>query len=215
MATPIVAGEDIEVTIYCDDSEQIGINVVHYEVASFTGTPTYETLATAFSAQVAAVYIPWLNDTASYAGLKIRKILTLLPPMPWFSTQGTALGSGGDSLPRQLSGLIRKRINAQGPKGRGRFYASFPGADMHLLGNVSAAGIAQLGLIEDVFFNQATNLSVSNGGGATVLTPMMLNRTPAPSFSPLHVTSVSGEFATQRRRGFFGRPNALPAELGS
>lgn len=214
MATAIVAGEDIEVTIFCDDAEQIGVNVVHYEIASITSAPTYEGLATAFSAAVAGAYKPWLHDDAAYAGLKIRRILTLLSPMPWFSSTDNGLGQSGTRVPRQLAGLIRKRINAAGPKGRGRLYAPFPGGDMVTGGGVSAAGIAQLGVIEDVLFNQGTNLTVVTGGGNVVLTPMMLARTPAPGFSPIIQTSISGEFATQKRRGFFGRPNALPAELG-
>lgn len=215
MATPIVAGEDIEVTVYTDDNEQIGVNVVHYEVASIVSAPTYEDMASALSSAIAAAYKPWLHEDAAYAGLKVRRILTLLSPMPWFSSNQNGLGTGGAPMPRQLSGLIRKRINAAGPKGRGRFYAAFPGSEMGDGRSVSAAGIAQLGLIEDALFNQGTNLTVSAGGsGTVVLTPMILARVPAPSFSPIIQTSISGEFATQRRRGFFGRANALPAELG-
>jgi len=209
----ILANQDkIEVTYFCVASEQIGVNVVHYDVSAVVGTPTYEELADDLTTSVADDFKPWLSDNANYSGLKIRLVGETPAPAPVYTAGGAGVGTGGATLPRQLAGLIRKRLDLAGPQGRGRMYVPFPGADMQENGAVSAAGQAQLGLIRAAVFGAAGSIALTPGTGSCTLAPVLWNRA-TDSFSGLVSTQISPQFATQLRRGYFGRPNALPAEL--
>jgi len=98
------------------------------------------------------------------------------------------------------------------PKGRGRFYASFPGDEQRTGKEVSVGGQSILGLLRTAVFGTAGVLDLTPGTGECELIPVLYNRETDP-VSALSLTQVSDQFATQKRRGYFGRPNTLPAEL--
>jgi len=214
MATSIVANDVLEHTIYTQADEQLGVNVCHYRVSGVTGLPTYEQLVTLMSARIASPYKDWLADGAGYAGCKLRLLAGPTSPAPWFSTEDFGAGTAGDFTPRQLAGLIRKRVNFAGPKGRGRFYAAFAGDTMFNGPVVGAAGLTVLGEISDTLFNGAAPLTLVPAVGTTVtLVPGILLGGTGNIVTDLTSAAVSGEIATQKRRGFYGRPNSLPGEL--
>jgi len=214
MAWTIANNDYLEVTIFCVQGEQVGVNVVHFQVGSIVGTFTAEELADEYSNYVAAAYKAWLSDTANFQGVKLRLVGEEgIMPAPVYSAGGGGVGTGGALMPRQVAGLIRKRREAQGPSGRGRVYAPFPGLEDHDLGALSADGQTRLGAIRAVLFGNPAPIALTPGAsGACNFTPVMYTRA-SNTFSLVIRSEISSQFATQKRRGYFGRPNALPAEL--
>jgi len=216
MATVMAQNDVIEVSAFSDFAEQIGVNIYHYKVGVVTGAPTYEQLAVWLEERFSPEYIDWLCDAASWSGIKLRLLAGPTGPAPWYSAADAAAGTSGTPIPRQLSGMIRRRVNLAGARGRGRVYIPFPGATMMNGASVSAAGMTVLGNIRDATMGAPGILTSTPSVGTTAqLIPGLLFGGSGNVTNDLVAVDLAGEFATQKRRGFFGRPNSLPSELGS
>lgn len=205
----------LEVTMFSEHEEQLGVNVLHYVTSATSGIFPSTTLAAAFSGRFATTMKAWLTDGAFYKGVKLRTLTAVggILPGPDFSSSGNGAGTGGGLLPRQLAGLIAKRINAQGPHARGRVFIPFPGADMMETGALSAAGRTNLEAIAvQLFGTIAAGFTLTAGGVSVYVTPL-LKISGIANGTVLYSYTRSAEFATQRRRGFYGRPNRIPTEL--
>lgn len=212
MSWNLIINEPVERTIFTKMGEQIGVNVVHYTVLAIAGTANSQTVVEQLDGLASIKYLAWLSEDATYLGTKLRS-LSPTPPLPSFGALNQANGGGGSALPRQLSGLIRKRADLQGPAGRGRVFIPFPGANMMEGSTLSAGGITKVNDIGVVLMGAPSDIVVGLGGGNTVtLRPVLRSGTPG-LFRVIVQVQGSDEWATQRRRGFFGRPNSAPAEL--
>jgi len=213
MTWTLAVGHRLEVTAYMSNAEQVGVNVLLYTVEAVTGVPDAELMADAISTRFATPYINWISDDCVYAGVKVRGLNVPLGPAPVFSDTGANGGNGGAGLPRQLTGLLRKRANLQGPKGRGRTYLPFPGATSINGDALSAAGLTLAELIRTAIWNTPGGFILTLAGGATVTLMLRIGTSALLQGTQIDVMTASTQFATQRRRGSFGRPNTLPSEL--
>jgi hypothetical protein len=110
-------------------------------------------------------------------------------------------------LPTQVSGIITKRSSFTGRANRGRIYFPFPATQS--LDTDETPKAAYVTLIQAYADNIGALHSVTSAGGSANLTPIIVNRT----LSHLVVWEDSlarKRWATQRRRGDFGRTNVLP-----
>lgn len=214
MGWNIVTNEPIEATFYTADSEQLGVNVLHYTVLAVTGTPTSQQLVDEWDQSVKAKYPAWLSNEAFAIGSKMKQILGV-PAAPSYSTGARIPGTSGSHLPRQLCGLISKGANLAGPQGRGRVYAAFPGIDLLDDGILSAAAQITLGGIADAFVGAPGDIVLAIGGGTSVtLRPVIKHGNGNASlFRVITTRHSSSQWATQRRRGFYGKANSIPSEL--
>lgn len=212
------AGDNIEVRAYCwhAGSSQIGINTLRYRIAIVVpGVAPLESrdLCAAISDKLAPKYKALLDSSATYLGISMQIWPSRAVVADW-SKEGAGAGLVvGNDCPTQASGLISLRTNVAGPKGRGRIYPPFP--------SVTSNGADALPVADYVTaLNELSDLVV---GPENVLAgPDLISVTYYGFIAPnvpepvkKDVTRAFGvrKWATQRRRGSFGRRNEIPSEL--
>lgn len=206
MSTLLATGDVWGTTIYCHQAEQWSVQRRYWKVATALGADTDATLAAAVDAMAGAHLLPLLGNDADYVGVRVRQVFpTTAIPVPVINqTSGAAGTAGAVLLPRQTAGLI-KFIPQLSSRGRiGHFYAPFPSAsDNELDGSPKATYITRLDALATDF---STQLVLSGG---SFLNPVLWNRKTSLAYTIVIAHSSSG-WATQKRRGFFGRPNRNP-----
>lgn len=202
------AGDSIDVSVFCRLDDQVSVNVLQYVITGIGGAVSGQQAADAFDARLNDTWRLWLCDDASYEGVKVLRTNGVNIPPPVFSSANAGGGAAGGALPRQLCGLGRKFTDFAGPKGRGRLYAPFPG-DANRAGMVlSAGGLTALGSIMADAYGVDGLITV----GALSLEARIGIRAGSVG-RRVTAVDISAEFASQLRRGAFGRKNSLPTGL--
>ncbi len=199
----------IECRIVCQDADQISVNVLHYRVDNIINLgPTPVQAALFFDGIFAPLMKPLLYNVAVYYGVAVQKVWPLPRTAAGTNITNTGSGTAGASgLPKQTAGLCSKRTDLASRSGRGRFYAPFPSTSSNITGGVPTAGyITNLGVL-------ATEIKTLEmwtvGGDSADFIPIVFNRKTHAKTDL--VTCVAKNFwATQRKRGDFGRKNSLP-----
>jgi len=155
-----------------------------------------------------------ISDNAIYAGTKTYAKEAGSPPLIDIDTTlaGACTGGAGQ-LPNQVAGLIRWQSAVGGNRGKGRDYMPFPyTAACDPTGLLNAAYAADLQTFATALGAGFGCPNVGIGGGTITVRPVTrytVGTTPPLAFSMLS-SSVAEGFATQRRRGYFGKPNSNP-----
>jgi len=218
MSTPLTVGTLVQARFWCKDAEQASVNTNWWFVAA-VGSPaaTDDDLAAECDADGVIVYPPIINNFAEYRGVQVTIHGLAFPyasiTAPVFSQIAISAGTGGTTaLPRQTCGLASLQSPFPGPKHRGRVYSPFPpvaGDD----GN----GVPSAGFLADlatwVFVMAAGRLVSESGRTATLVRVLVhakdkLGVADAPTI--VTASTVGTKWATQRRRGSFGRANVSP-----
>jgi hypothetical protein len=208
--TPVVNGTILRQTVGCYLSPQVAINQVHWEVSGLVGTVSDQDCCDDLNIFAANAYIPILNINATYWGVKIQIVQTTFPkPIPVVNASLTAVGGvAGDVLPYQICGIFTKFTNNGGRIGRGRFYVAFPSEGLNTAaGQPSAAYLTLLGTLASNFCTQAT---ITGGSGTCVLNPILYHYGAPPFPTPITGFRANPKWATQRRRGDYGKTNLIP-----
>ena len=210
MATTIVQGDILSVKYCLYYGDQLGIMIQHYRCSGVAGGGlTDEEIARELNKQAFALLGPMTTTTTEYVGCYVQKIVPL-PLAPTVSSgQFGGFGAVASGVaPTQLSGLIQLKTAGAGRKNRGRKYMPFPYA-----GAVGPNGTVTLGYGSELLslgsqlFASLVNCTVS---GRTVgLNPVIYHR-KTQTVIDVSGVQVSAGWATQRRRGSHGRPNARP-----
>lgn len=213
--SPIV-GDIVRMRVLCSTPDQIGLNVTHWRVVSRGGSgATLAQLAEQLDTNVAAAYRGWIPAQATYRGVGAQN-LTGDPSIEQTATTREGPGTvGAGLLPTQTSGILGWKTASAGRHFRGRIYPPFPRLDFaDESGKMNAGGAAALGALRAAY-----NLLIvaTIGVNTTTMTMVILHRpTDARPIPPNSLTTdvtektVDNEFATQRRRGQFGRLNVPP-----
>lgn len=213
---PVVDGDVCIASVVCYDQEQISINALGYLIGgSAGGGATLQSLATALDTAVFAAYIALLNNQAFYLGVSARKFVGNKLSLPNTTKVNTGAGTAGaDAMPRQATGMFTKQSALPGPAGRGRVYVPFPAVLDNGATPIPTAGyMVRLGTLAGIL---AAPLALTGPGTATA-TPVII-RYPRPAHVPpitlatvvWSTATARQKWATQRRRGSYGRPNVLP-----
>lgn len=211
MPVPIIQmGDEIEVRLFTRDAEQLGINVLHYRCFGVTGAgASVQDAAIDLEAIFAPLYKPLLPSNVQWYGLGARKIYPAPKSLEYhsFALQGNGTSGSANGLPRQSAALIGKHTDTPGPGGRGRFYTAFPDSSQSSgQGLVSGAAITLLtALGTAIIANQ-----LATGAGISSSLEPGLWKTATSTHTHLTGFSVTGFFATMKKRGSYGRANSLP-----
>jgi len=209
MANNLAGGQILEFRVWTNEAEQAAVNTYHYKVVTVTGTVTDVDAAIDFDAVMAPLYKPLMQNLSNYRGTQAR-IISLVPlPIAVTTSLNAGVGTAGATgLPRQCAGLISWQTALAGPGHRGRTYLPFPSS-------FSDTGDGQPGL---TYQNDLENLAnalegfgpITSGGGGSADVQLVL-KVKAP-VSPIPITDhvIRDHWATQRRRGSFGRANVSP-----
>lgn len=209
MATVLVPGMVVRVSAWCVESGQAAVNTFFYFVVTVGGTPaTDQDVIDVWGTNVAGTLRALINNLATYQGVQ-GQIVTP-PPLraDVVSLVNAGAGTAGTpALPRQVSGLISWYTALAGRSQRGRTYVPFPAvADDFGDGTPTAAYKTRLDAYSTAV-NGVTTISL--GGRTATVAQRIFHR--ATTLSDTIVTKLSRQqWATQRRRGAYGRPNSSP-----
>jgi len=204
----LINGDILESRTVCQLGDQIGINVMHWQVRGVTGTVDLQDAADALDAVTAPAYKPCLATSVTYYGTGLRAVSPVLS-VEVASKLNTGPGtSGALVLPKQVSGLITWLTNTPGRTGRGRSYIPFPSQDDESGTEVpNAAYVTNLNIITAVIGN--TTIAVIPAGGSASLRQIIWSRAH-PVVKDVQEGVGRARWATQRRRGDYGRINTVP-----
>jgi hypothetical protein len=201
---------------YCYQGNQVGINTRYVFIGAITGAPvTEDAFLLALDAILSALYKPLLANTAVYEGMDMQNITTGPPyPIQTTSTSFSGAGTGGAlPAPGQVSGIYSTFTNQTGRSYRGRSYIPFPPA---ALSSTAAPPVPTAGYIAlaQSLANAVTGSQTITISGTTILFSwVILHQAPAGirgTLSGIVLNEVRTAWATQRRRGDYGRPNPVP-----
>jgi len=211
--TPAV-GDLLQIRTVCYTTQQIAMNVLHYEVVATAGVPlTLAQVALLFNTRMAALYKSMMPTTARWRGCDVQN---LMPPatLRYAATASDGVGAQGDRLtPTQTSLLIRTQGNFAGRAFIGHVY---PGliTDFYIDadGALTAGGLAAL---DNLKAGLGPAFAMVGDTGQISLNLVIRHpNTLGPIIMPVWTRvqeMISLAFvATQRRRGEFGAHNVPP-----
>jgi len=195
----------------CFGQGQLGEMVSHWVVDSMVGPGATDPEIAAFfgGGAWAAAIKALLSSTMSFRGARAQNVFP--PPVLASVAVNTSAGPGtvaGDLMSTQTSGLISLATNFAGRRFRGRKYMPFPGeADNDATGVPTAGYLTRLAALRNLF---TATQSVVGGAGTTNFKLVIFHKGGNPV--PTVVTGAIAQpiWATQRRRGSYGRPNNQP-----
>jgi hypothetical protein len=214
MANNIAVNDLILVKFWSTFGDQAAVNRYWFECTASTGTGgTDVDFATTLGTNMPSPIKNLIATPAVYNGLQVQIYRNGTPFVAVNSTAGTGGGTGGaQGMGRQLSGLIQIKTNFAGQQFRGRSYIPFPAAAEDQNSAIpTGAYIVLLNTYISVLFTTW----IAGGGGNTSSMQMVIKHgpdkdgvTPPPTFVTSMVPVL--KWATQRRRGSFGRTNLSP-----
>lgn len=207
---PISVTDLIRTRVFCKQVDQVSVNVRYFRVVNEAGVTPYtdqqfvNDMSQSFSVRYKNLLIP----TAQYFGIAVDKFLVSAWAPVGTSTfqQGNGVVSG-NPLPRQVSGLIQFKTATPGPKGSGRLFIPFPSNSSS---NFAGHPITQY--VTDGNALGALYMAVTVVPVATKVFTLQGILRPAPPAALRDITTVftPTKWATQRRRGDYGKVNADP-----
>lgn len=204
----LALGNIIEVVTYSQMQSQAGLFVRHYRVSAIAGTSgTLGAVAVKMDSVIATALKPCLGNNAQYRGVGCRKIAPL-PQSPAAYENGSAGvgGSVGAGQAKQVSGIISYTSLEGGRRGRGRNYIPFPCQNDNDTDMTPIAGyVTRLQSLANVLFSVQTTSGVNN----VTLTPVIWHRETF-DYTDITAATARDKWATQRRRGDYGRINTFP-----
>jgi len=209
MAQALAVGQIIKAQIWASDSEQASVNTFHYRVNGLVSTPPLLTdFLDAFENLVSANFPQLLTDSAHYDGCTAQIVFPLPLMVGEKNSTGNAGGTAGtNGQGRQIAGLIGWTTPLAGPGGRGRTYLPFVSTDdSETTGKPNAGYISKAG---NFAVAVSTYVAVTGAGGSADIS-LGIRHGNTSSFTAFTGGGVQTKWATQKRRGSYGRPNASP-----
>lgn len=208
-AIPI--GGVVRCPTYCQIPGQVGTNTHKLQLVSLSSGTSFsaQSFIGAYDSFMVGFYVPLISSGASYYGSQAYLMNPIgLPPRPAdFNGNAGPGGGGAGFLPSQTAGIISLKSTTLGKIGAGRTYIPFPSPTVNDAdGTPTAAYIADL----DNLANFLKSPVVVIAGGVTATFKVCLYRggTDTPRFIESAISKNA--WATQRRRGAFGRLNSTP-----
>jgi len=206
---PVILLDVIEATVVCRSTDQISLNRFFYKCTAFAGTGVHmQNVADDFDGAIHAFYKDVLSIHAEYYGVMVRKVWPLKSVS--YSTK-SHLGVGtaaGDLLPRQVCGLVTKQTTGSGPANRGRVYMPFPAESCNDTDSTPTADYkTDMNSLAAVLF---ANQNYGAGANTVTLAPCLYNGNVLGNVTIITGFDARPRFATQRRRGSYGRTNLPP-----
>lgn len=206
----VANGSIIQARIFLSCQNQVAINVFHWEFAGDPGTGPWHLseIGDALVPDWALDYKAALSAEAFFAGIGLQ-VIQPTPTIEVVDQAGAGIGDVAGSLaPKQACGFIKKLSLQPGRHKNGRIYVAFPSAS-----SFDTAG-QTTGPYDSSLLNLADDLCTTQsrtvGGAGFTCKPVIYHRAAPWTVWQVFGAQVSRRVATQRRRGDYGRPNALP-----
>lgn len=203
-------GDILRIKAACYSGNQLGLMVSHVIIKAVSTPAAFDPgqIARRISDVQHAAIKACLDDDAKYLGHSAKLIHPVVSDEA-FSTVNEGYGTAaGDALPRQVSGIFTLTTGFPGRANRGRQYVPFPSeADNPNTATPSPVYVTAVSTLGTLFTVDLTATVV----GDTCTFGWIIYRRANPGASPLVTGHIArNKWATQRRRGNYGRPNEVP-----
>lgn len=209
MPTVLDVNQIWQLRVVCYTADQIAVNTAHYRVTAVTGGGAVDSdAAVSFDTALNGVYKATISAQARYRGVSLQRVMPAPPTRPARVVVSDGVGAiAGDMMAKQVSGIISTGTELAGRSQRGRVYIPFPGEpDNQANGTPTPGYVTAVQAIANVMFSSRT---LGIGGATSAVIPVLWHR---GSLTWDEVTHKDAKpfWATQRRRGNYGRVNSLP-----
>lgn len=199
-----------EVLIYSATHTQLAVLRRHHLVTALPGgVVSFVDVAAALSTAWATAYKALVENSTSFRGVRVRRIFPAGNDAWAISTADAGPGTAGNgALPLQTAGLITFAGPALGAKGEGRQYLPFPSVTDNLASGRPSPGYKLAATALGALIVADQDISV---GGVVFGTIRHVNfNITTHATVRLNTVLRVGEWATQKRRGDYGRANRIP-----
>jgi hypothetical protein len=209
MANTLKKGDVLKTTFVVQNVEQVAMPAVHYQIGTLGTNPgTDLDFVRAIDLVAAPFFIQLCNSSSTYLGTMAQRVdpLPIYARVESLASQAPCTG-GGQELPRQTAALISWHTNDAYPSGRGRLYTPFPPVTAN--GPSGTILPAYQGTVQGLATALLQFTAFGTGAGSTQCS-LVLYGYELQTVKPIVDWTVQGKWATQRRRGGFGRANVSP-----
>lgn len=198
-------GNLVLVQLFMYRSSQIGITGCHFQIFSSTATSAHlGDVAFEVQTAVSGALVSLMDSDTEILGCKATAPEISPLPLAGIAVDDATGGEAPPGLPGQDSGLITKTTDFSGRTFRGRCYVPFPYTAAQDDDDTPTADyVERLAVFANDFL---TTQNVTAGGGLVVLKPVLYNRATVV-ITPITGNTPRKKWATQRRRGNYGRAN--------
>lgn len=210
--TPVNVGDVFKVTFVNSCDGQLGLNVKQFQVIS-AAVPSADLqgLLNGISEEVAIKYTNLLPNVANYRGCMGVPVPNLLGVAATISTTEAGPGTvAAAPLPLQVTGMVTLRTGLAGRANRGRIYVPFPTIDTYDADadpSPLPAYVALLNTLGSFFVGPNTITSPENPAEEWEIE---WGLGVGGAFRAFTSKVARAKYATQRRRGNYGRYNEMP-----
>lgn len=204
----VLNGDIIRATYFNFQNNQMSMPSVYFQLFNFSGVGviTLGDVASQLETRWSTFGAPRMSTSVAFVGTKASLVSRTPKPQPGIATDTTMGALAGKSLPAQVTGLLHLATTTGGRKGRGRVYLPFPNIGENDSDNTPTAGF-----VTGWNFFGADILSfiiIPALSGASCLATGVLWHAETGDYSFLNAAYCKKLYATQRRRGDYGRINA-------
>jgi len=207
----ITVGGVVRFRTYYTYPGQVATNSREWQCTNITGASTFPspTVLLRLDNDFSAVVKNCMTADATYYGSQLYFLTPpASPPRPDNNTVNQGPGSDlGEALPLQTSGLISLYSETLGKAGQGRIYIPFPSIDSQ--GTDSTPDGLYMIDLDNVATDLTTPKVIVSGIVTSTWVPVLYVPGGPPPKTITKYIARDG-WATQRRRGNFGRPNPNP-----
>ena len=198
----------VQARIICQWDAQVSYNVLHCARQGDPGPQVWDNdFLDAMVVTFPALYAAVLGNNASLRGFSVQ-LVSPGPASQVIYRQNITPGEGtGNMLPSQTCGLIQLPHSGPATTRKGRVYLPFPSSDFNAEGFPLAGYQDDAQAIANVFNAQ---FDVPLSGGGTQPFAWCVYATSTNTYYPVGGANQRPAWATQRRRGAFGRQNVSP-----
>jgi hypothetical protein len=211
---PVGVNERFQITPWCQCGPQAGLMVHNLRVTAVGPNPlVLQKFADGWSDTLAPLLIPMLSSAAAYSGLILRQRMAGVLQVPYYSISSRGAGSSGAiPCPSQTCGLFTARTLLTGRKNRGRHYVPFPAVSSVEMGTLPQPDAGYMTLLGLLAFNLTTLIRISDPTDAMAWAdcqPVVYHKV-TDTQEDIVSAAARRAWATQRRRGAYGRTNSTP-----
>lgn len=203
-----------ELSWFCRLGGQTAVNVYHLQVSGQTEVVPPPTQGEALRALCTPLFTPYsklLTVHATIHGATLRDVRQTTNVGTAYARFNPSPGTvKGDPLPLQVSGLISRRADLSGPRGRSRTFVPFAGAQSNdLVDGQGLPTLRYMDALDDLATQTRRQLPVNPGDAAWYMVYGLYRREQSQFLRFVTVTPRR-VWATVRKRGSLGRPNPVP-----
>lgn len=201
-------GDIMQVRVWTQLNDQAAVNTFYYRITALTGLVDEGDFVVGFDSTVNAAYKVIIANSAEYIGVQGRIVNRTGLAIMQSTVANRGIGTGGPvAVARQTCGISSWTTAFAGPGHRGRTYWPFPAASEDIdPGTPNTAYVTAL----DDLCGDIKGLTHQDVGANSVDCALVLRIAADPGYNYILNFQSHKKWATQRRRGSYGRPNVAP-----